>query len=147
GRRRAFGGAGAWRKLGDERPRRLTAIREIERFRSHQRRRSQERRDVHDERQQERHPDAANRDEVASIRRVVAPIGNRRKSGGAHALFLMRSLPRSPIMIVGALVLPPMRVGMTDASTTRSAETPRTRNCGSTTAPSSTPIRHVPTGW
>ena len=45
--------------------------------------------------------------------------------------------------------LPPMSRGITDASTTRSPATPRTRSCGSTTASSSSaaPIRHVPTGW
>ena len=38
-------------------------------------------------------------------------------------------------------------VGMTDASTTLSPAIPLKRNCGSTTAPVSTPIRQVPAGW
>lgn len=53
----------------------------------------------------------------------------------------------SAIIIVGALVLPPTRVGMTEASTTRRPSMPRTRRLGSTTAISSVPILQVPTGW
>lgn len=49
-------------------------------------------------------------------------------------------------MMVGALVLPPMSVGITEASTTRSPYIPRSRNRGSTTARSSPPILQVPTG-
>ena len=49
-------------------------------------------------------------------------------------------------MIVGAFVLPPVIVGITDASTTRSPSSPRTLSSGSTTASSSDPIRQVPTG-
>src|SRR5262249_12485200 len=58
----------------------------------------------------------------------------------------IRSAAFSPIITDGALVLPPTSVGMIEASTTRSASTPRTRNCGSTTASPSTPMRQVPTG-
>src|SRR5262249_39507421 len=55
----------------------------------------------------------------------------------------------SAIIIVGAAVLPEVIVGITDASTTRKDSTPRTRNCGSTTAYGalSSPIFAVPTGW
>ena len=56
---------------------------------------------------------------------------------------LMRSAARSAIMIVGALVLPRTRVGITEASTTRSDSIPITRSSSSTTRP----IPHVPTGW
>ena len=52
----------------------------------------------------------------------------------------------SPIMIVGALVLPPISVGMIEASTMRKASTPRTFSFGSTTAIASVPILQVPTG-
>ena len=59
----------------------------------------------------------------------------------------IRSAARSAIIMVGALVLPPGRLGMTDASTTRRPSTPRTRSSGSTTATSSLPMRQVPIGW
>jgi hypothetical protein len=44
-------------------------------------------------------------------------------------------------MSTGALMLPDVMVGTTDASMTRSRLTPRTRSCGSTTAMSSLPMR------
>jgi hypothetical protein len=53
----------------------------------------------------------------------------------------------SAIMIVGALVLPPMISGITEASTTRRLSMPRTRSQPSTTAKGSSPILQVPTGW
>lgn len=53
----------------------------------------------------------------------------------------------APITMQGALVFPPMSVGMMEASATRNPSMPRTRSCGSTTAMSSTPIRQVPAGW
>ncbi len=56
------------------------------------------------------------------------------------------SAARSATIMVGAAVLPDVMVGKTEASTTRSPRTPRTRNCSSTTEPGSAPILHVPTG-
>ena len=49
----------------------------------------------------------------------------------------------SAIMITGALMLPPTRSGITEASTTRRPSTPRTRSCGSTTAISSLSRAHL----
>src|SRR3546814_976298 len=53
----------------------------------------------------------------------------------------------SAIMMVGALVLPVVSTGITEASTTRSPCRPRSRSRESTTAAGSSPIRQVPTGW
>jgi hypothetical protein len=56
------------------------------------------------------------------------------------------SLAFSAIMMVAALVFDETTVGMMDASTTRSPAIPLKRNCGSTTAAASAPMRQVPTG-
>src|SRR5262245_62453807 len=60
----------------------------------------------------------------------------------------MKPATRSAIMMVGALVLPPTSVGITEASTTRRPTTPCTRQRLSTTAIGSVPrpILQVPTG-
>ena len=50
-------------------------------------------------------------------------------------------------MIEGAFVLPDVRVGMMEASATRSPSIPLTRSQESTTAIGSDPILQVPTGW
>src|SRR6266540_945963 len=58
-----------------------------------------------------------------------------------------RSAAFSPIMTEGALVLPRVMRGITDASATRRPEIPRTRSSGSTTDWSLAPMAQVPTGW
>lgn len=52
----------------------------------------------------------------------------------------------SAIMIVGAFVLPEVKVGMIEASTTRRPDMPLKRRRSSTTDTSSWPILQVPTG-
>lgn len=64
-------------------------------------------------------------------------------SSRAGATPRMRSAARSAMAIVGAFVLPRMTLGITEASTTRSAWRPSTRSSASTTEP----IAQVPTGW
>src|SRR4051812_4476263 len=59
----------------------------------------------------------------------------------------IRSAAFSAIMMIGTLVFPETRVGMTEPSTTHKPSTPRTRSRGSTTASSSEPMRQVPEGW
>src|SRR5215831_8312153 len=74
--------------------------------------------------------------------------------GSRGARPTMRSAARSAMAMVGALVLPRGTTGITEASTTRSRSSPRTRSSGSTTLVSllaasreSPPIAQVPTGW
>ena len=52
----------------------------------------------------------------------------------------------SAIMIVGALVFEPTRLGMVELSQIRIPSSPRTRSSGSTTAISSTPILQLQVG-
>ena len=59
----------------------------------------------------------------------------------------MSSAHFSPIMIDGALVLPPVIVGMIDGVGDAQPLDAAHRSSGSTTARSSMPIRQVPTGW
>src|SRR5581483_1846283 len=66
--------------------------------------------------------------------------------GSRTASSMIMAAAFSPIIVVGALVLPPTSVGMIDASHTRRPVTPRTRRRASTTAIGSTPILQVPTG-
>src|SRR5215470_18821267 len=54
--------------------------------------------------------------------------------------------PFSAIMMVAGWILGDGITGITDASTTRKPSMPRTRNSGSTTEFSSSPIRQVPQG-
>ena len=57
-----------------------------------------------------------------------------------------RSLAFSAIIIVGAFGFDPTRLGIAELSHIRIPSSPRTRNCGSTTAISSMPILHVQVG-
>ena len=67
--------------------------------------------------------------------------------GAGAGLPRIRSAAFSAIMIATALILPPTKSGITEASTTRSRSVPRTRIWPSTTESGSAPIRQVPLGW
>jgi hypothetical protein len=60
----------------------------------------------------------------------------------------IRSATFSAIMMTGALMLPPTKSGVTEASTTRKPSIPKTRSSPSTTAvlSLSVPILQVPSG-
>src|SRR4249919_770453 len=81
-----------------------------------------------------------------SMRATFAHKGRRKKDQFARISALIISAAFSPIMMVGALVLPPTKVGMIEASTTRRPSVPCTFSFASTTAIASLPILQVPTG-
>ena len=66
------------------------------------------------------------------------------RSGHCGKTPRIKSAAFSASMKVQALMFAPGRSGRTEASTTRRFSMPRTRNCGSTTASSSLPMRQVP---
>jgi hypothetical protein len=66
---------------------------------------------------------------------------------GDRLFVVMMSAARSAIARTVALVFAAGRVGITDASTTRSPSIPCTCSLRSVTAVASVPIRQVPTGW
>ena len=72
---------------------------------------------------------------------VRKPFGDGGWGYAPDRLARTRSAPFSPIMMVVALVLPPMMDGITEASITRRLSTPRTWSSGSTTESSSRPSR------
>ena len=69
-----------------------------------------------------------------------------RQQGSRAAYSSSMCAPRSPIMMLAALVLADTTLGITDASITRKPSTPRTLSCGSTTAAWSAPILQVLVG-
>src|SRR5262249_55115494 len=106
-----------------------------------------------------RHIAGQQRDDIARLGRDRRPGG--RRIGHDHAgaqrqiheptpFASARSMaaPFSAIIMVGALVLPEVMAGITDASTTRKRSTPATRKRSSTTIRGSlaNPILAVPTG-
>src|SRR6266446_645528 len=102
-----------------------------------------------------RHPAPArgDRPRLSPLRAAQPPILHAADRAGvaapavkAAASSRIIAAPFSPIMIVGALVLPVVTVGITEASMTRSPSSPRTLRRGSTTAIASVPILQVPTG-
>ncbi len=64
----------------------------------------------------------------------------------AFSAAITKSAHRSPIMMLGALVLPLTILGITLASATHRPSSPLSLSVGSTTASASAPIRQVPTG-
>lgn len=84
---------------------------------------------------------------AASARIPFAADSLRNPVGDATYDETRKSAARSPIITVGQFVWPLGSVGMTEASATRRRSMPRTRNCVSTTADASDPMRQVPAGW
>jgi len=94
----------------------------------------------------------AARASLARARLRARPVlwwaGSARWRGWAYtrSAAITKSAQRSPIMIEGALVLPPTILGITLASATHRPSSPLSFRVGSTTALSSAPMRQVPTG-
>ncbi len=81
-------------------------------------------------------------------RKPSGPDGPRPALEGVnYSLAITKSAHRSPIMMLGALVLPLTSLGITLASATHRPSSPLSLRLGSTTASASLPMRQVPTGW
>ncbi len=82
-------------------------------------------------------------------RKPSGPDGPRPALEGAanYSAAITKSAHRSPIIMLGALVLPLTILGITLASATHSPSSPLSLSVRSTTAFASAPMRQVPTGW
>ena len=91
---------------------------------------------------------AAHNESRLMLRKTDDVLGRRSLFAASRYRFpRIRSLAFSAIMIVGAFVLEPTRLGMIELSQIRMPSSPLIRHCVSTTDISSVPILQVQVGW